>query len=226
MPRMILYARVSSEKQAENTSLESQVNRMVDYCMNQGLLVQKVYKETGSAGGKYVRPEFQKALDEMGSEDCDGLIVVDIDRFFRSTEEGLRCYREKFEPGGRKLISLQQNIQTDSPEGWWMFVQFLAMGEYASRKDVRRMRTGYDAAKAKEPAKFMGGKLGYGQSVQDGIKVQGEDPVLDFIRDGMAQGWNVSTITSQLNFSDLVPKTGRKFYKSTVGQIVARLQNE
>ena len=228
--RYILYGRVSSEKQRDNTSLEGQFKRIVAYCKKEKIPVEPnedIIREIGSSSGKEERPEFGRALFKMQSSYYDGMIVVDIDRFFRSTELGLACYRQWFEEGcggPKRLISLQQNIDTSTPEGWWMFVQFLAMGEYASRKDVRRMRQGYDAAKAKEPDKFMGGQLGYGQAVgPNGLKIEVDDPVLNFIKLGMAKNWNVSTITTQLNYSDLKPKIGKKFYKSTISAVVERL---
>ncbi len=224
--RMILYARVSSSKQEDNTSLESQVERMREYCRKEAFHVSDddIFREVGSAGGGYTRPEFRQALERMKSEDCDGLVVIDIDRFFRNVAQGICAYKEHFEGTGRRLISLQQNIDTGTPEGWLMFVMFLSMAEYATKKDARRMREGYNRAKQLEPAKFMGGALGYGQEVQEGLKVEVESPVLDFVREGLAKGWNVSTITTQLNYSELKPKAGKRFYKSTVGGIVERLQ--
>src|ERR1700722_2546242 len=106
--RLILYARVSSEKQADNGSIDSQIERMREYCRKENFHVNDddIFREVGSSNGSYTRPEFTKALQWMKLKDCDGLVVVDIDRFFRNPAQGISAYKEHFEETGRRLISL------------------------------------------------------------------------------------------------------------------------
>lgn len=140
--KFIAYVRVSSTASANNTSLDNQLDRIKQYCAAYGLELAAVYKEVASASGKVERKAFDKALAQMESDRLDGLIVYDIDRYFRETADGLTTFKRYFSDGNHRLISVNQHIDTSTDEGWYMLAIFLAQAEYERRKIVRRLSQG------------------------------------------------------------------------------------
>ena len=59
-----LYARVSSEEQAEGYSLDAQLEAMRRFCRDRGWTVIREYTEEGYTGTKRDRPAFSEALAE------------------------------------------------------------------------------------------------------------------------------------------------------------------
>lgn len=140
--KFLAYLRVSSTASAQNTSLDNQLERIRQYCLAYGLELAGVYREVASASGKVERKEFDKALKRMENDQLDGLIVYDIDRYFRETADGLMTFKRYFSDGNHRLISVNQHIDTSTDEGWYMLAIFLAQAEYERRKIVRRLSQG------------------------------------------------------------------------------------
>lgn len=72
-----ILARVSTAKQKDNSSLDSQVERCTEFCAEQSYEVVKVARETFSGSFVLARDEFQSLL-ELGRQGQIDFIVVDI----------------------------------------------------------------------------------------------------------------------------------------------------
>lgn len=143
---LVAYIRVSSSSSKFNTSLDDQLKRIQDHCnMMQHDLV-KVFAEVKSASGNVERAEFESALAWMVDHNLDGLVVYDLDRYFRDAAGGLMTCKKYFSADtGYTLVSASQNIDTSTDEGYFMFGQLLLFAEMERRKIVRRMNRGKEA---------------------------------------------------------------------------------
>lgn len=89
MQRAIIYARVSTDDQADNYSLPSQIELCRRYAAHIGYEVIAEFREDYSgATAIEQRPEGRKAYAILKSNEADALIAYKIDRLVRPPEEG------------------------------------------------------------------------------------------------------------------------------------------
>lgn len=159
------------------------------------------------------RAQFKEALLRM--LDCDGLVVYDLDRFFRHTEEGLRIARTQFLSQGKTLISLNQNVDISTEEGWLAFTMFLALAEYEARKFARRAKQGKEG-KARAGG-YAGGRPPYGWIKQGSTLVMCpfQQKVRDLILRWRVGGHSYATIATRLNFMAVPTQTGKQHWQAT-----------
>jgi len=102
--RAVIYARVSSRKQAEQGDLDRQVEVLKKYADEQGYEVVAVIKDVGS-GLKENRPGLKKLLKLVTERRVDVVLVTYRDRLTRFGFDYLRYFFEKF---GVEIIEVLQ----------------------------------------------------------------------------------------------------------------------
>lgn len=130
------YARVSTVQQ----DLEAQLQLLKkEDC-------EKVYKDKFT-GTKKVRPEFSKLLNEL--KEGDTLVVTKLDRFARSTVDGINIIKELFEKGV-KVHVLNMGLVEDTPTGRLIFNVMSAFAEFERDMIVERTQEGKAVAKQRD----------------------------------------------------------------------------
>jgi len=118
--KVVLYARVSTEKQAKkDLSIPEQIHQMQSYCAQHGHEIVKVYKEEGASARDERRPAFQRMMYELlsGVTCAEGIIVYSRSRFFRDAFKA-KYYENKLKKKGIHLISLTIPTENlDTPAG-------------------------------------------------------------------------------------------------------------
>lgn len=104
---------------------------------------EKIYTEKYT-GTKLERKEFQKLLSELSEGDM--LVVTKLDRFARSTIQGIKIVRELFDRGV-KIYILNMGIIEDTPPGRLTFTIFSAFAEFERDMIVERTQEGKALAK-------------------------------------------------------------------------------
>ncbi|EGO8197425.1 recombinase family protein [Enterococcus faecalis] len=133
---MILgYARVSTWGQ----DLETQIISL------EKAGCEKIYTEKYT-GTKIERVAFQKLLNEL--TEGDTLVVTKLDRFARSTIQGIETIKNLFERGV-KIHILNMGIIEDTPTGRLTFTIFSAFAEFERDMIVERTQEGKALAKTK-----------------------------------------------------------------------------
>lgn len=127
------YARVSTLSQ----DLEAQIEMLE----KEGC--EKIYKEKYT-GTKKDRPKFQKLLNELKKGDT--LVVTKLDRFARSTVDGIKTIQELFERGV-KVHVLNMGVIEDTPTGRLILSIMLAFAEFERDLIVERTQEGKAIAK-------------------------------------------------------------------------------
>ena len=131
------YARVSTEEQNEARQLHS----FEGYTEK----IKKVFIDKMS-GKDTKRPQLQAMLDYV--REGDVVVVSDFSRLARSTRDMLQIVQELTNKGVG-LISLKENIDTDTPQGRFMLTVFAAIAELKREYIRQRQREGIEIAKAK-----------------------------------------------------------------------------
>ena len=132
------YARVSTLGQGrDGNSLEDQVNALKEYGCHEII--------TEAFSGKTMeRPQFQKLLSKLSEGDT--LVVSKLDRFARTTIEGVQTVQDLFNKG-IKVHILNMGIVEDTNIGHLILTIMLAFAEYERSMIVERCTSGKAIAK-------------------------------------------------------------------------------
>ena len=83
--RLGIYCRVSSKKQMDNTSLENQKDRGIDFC-NENDFQYEIYSDVIS-GNKVNRDGLNELYEKIYDGSLDGIILYEWDRLIRENRE-------------------------------------------------------------------------------------------------------------------------------------------
>lgn len=138
---IIGYARVSTKGQLQHgNSLEDQEQKLLNAGCN------KIYKEQYT-GTKVDRPIFDKVLNSL--KDGDTLVVTKLDRFARTTTEGITTVKKLLDRGVKVHI-LNMGLVENTPTGKLIFSVMCAFAEFERDMIVERTQEGKAIAKTKE----------------------------------------------------------------------------
>ena len=141
------YARVSTATQGrDGNSLEEQVASLETYGC------QEIITEAFS-GKTMERPKFQQLIE--GLQEGDTLVVTKLDRFARTTIEGVQTVRDLFNRGVRVHI-LNMGLVENTLTGNLILTVMLAFAEYERGMIVERTQVG--KALAKQNPNFRDGR--------------------------------------------------------------------
>ena len=125
--RTAIYLRVSTAEQKPDL----QYDGLRAYAAHAGLNVVQDYCDVGVSGRREGRPKLNALMTAVRNREIDCVLVWKFDRFARSTRH-LLVALEEFNHLGVRFISVQDQIDTDSPMGRAMFTIIGAMAELES----------------------------------------------------------------------------------------------
>ncbi|MCI9367721.1 MAG: recombinase family protein, partial [Oscillospiraceae bacterium] len=111
------YARVSTENQLENYSIEEQTDRLKAYCAAKGWSLRKLYVDGGYSGGNTNRPALQQMLAAVRQGGVDAVVVYKLDRLSRSQKDTLTLIEDELLAHGADFVSINENFDTSTPFG-------------------------------------------------------------------------------------------------------------
>lgn len=236
--QVVLYIRVSTDKQAENRlSLEEQEVQMRDYCAQKGWTVLGLYCDAGESASSLQRPELQKMLARCqdGTHSIDAVLVHSISRAFRNLydqEETVRVL------GQHKVAIRSMSENLEARDGGK--IMRLALGFANELKS-------HDAQIGTFRGMVATAKLGYsnggtapfgyrsveadtiGRTIKRKLEI---DPVeAEIVRlvfhlalngDGSSGPMGVRAIVQHLNAAGYLTRRGAEFYSSTIHEMLIR----
>ena len=132
------YARVSTATQGrDGNSLEEQVAALTAYGCQE--IVQEAF-----TGKTMERPAFQALLEKLTASDM--LVITKLDRFARTTIQGVQTVRNLFERGVKVHI-LNMGLVENTLTGNLILTVMLAFAEYERGMIVERTQTGKNVAR-------------------------------------------------------------------------------
>lgn len=140
MGKIYGYARVSTKSQLDGNSLEQQLCEIMDRYSKV-----TVYEEQYS-GKTIERPVFKMLIEKLGAGDT--LVVTKLDRFARSTVEGINTINMLMEKGV-KIHILNMGLIEDTPMGKLIITNLLAFAEFERAMIIERTQSGKAIAKTK-----------------------------------------------------------------------------
>ena len=165
----IIYTRVSSGRQVENASLDTQERICTEYCERNGWKVLKVFREEGESAKTADRTQLLKALEfcRIHKPRPNFFVVYDVKRFARNTEDH-QVLRRTLANWDVLLRSATQTIG-ERPEQ--KFLETILSGESEYDNAVRKERsvTGM-ASRLREGRWTFRAPLGYLNTKRQGQK--------------------------------------------------------
>jgi DNA invertase Pin-like site-specific DNA recombinase len=149
MPRVALYARVSTTDQHP----EAQLHALREYARARGLEVVEEFVDHGVSGAKDQRPALNRLLKDARRRPFDAVACVKLDRLARSVRH-LTTLAGEFDALGIGLVVLDQAIDTTTPSGRLLFHVLGAIAEF--ERDLIRERTAAGMRAARRRGKRIG----------------------------------------------------------------------
>ena len=145
--RVIQYCRVSSDEQAEGTSLDYQERVLREYCARKGYEVVMCCREDYTAKHHdYRRPEMKKirdyCFDRRNRGKVDLILFLRWDRFSRNTEFANRFKREFLDERGIQFNAIENPIDFESTEWSFLLSTYCSIAQTENNKISRRTRDG------------------------------------------------------------------------------------
>lgn len=148
--RVVLYARSSTTKDQKP---ELQIEEMRDYCKSRGFMVCRELIDFGFSGTTDKRPGLVELFDLVRRRKVDGVIVLKLDRLFRSLRH-LTTSLSEFEQLGVKFISVKDQIDMTTSAGRLMANILGSFAEFET--DLIRERTLLGLDHARRTGKTLG----------------------------------------------------------------------
>jgi len=137
--KVAIYIRVST---AEQTTLNQELE-LKRYSENNNYEVYKIYREEGVSGARTSRPQLDLMLQDMRNKEFDAIIVWKLDRLGRSVQHLLQLL-EEFQNKGVRLICVDMNIDTGTPQGKFFFTIVGAFAELEREIITERIKLGLE----------------------------------------------------------------------------------
>ena len=195
--RTVFYMRVSTASQKHHL----QKDGLEEYSSRAGLEIVGEYLDTAISGRKEGRPALKALMQAARNHEFDIVLVWKFDRFARSVSHLLKAL-EEFNYLGIRFISVQDQIDTNSPMGKAMFTIIGAMSELESSLISERVKAGMAAAKSR------GKRLGR-PKIPPYVVTQIEHLAL----------------STDLSINKILAKIEYKISRAAVGQIVKRIRS-
>lgn len=143
MTPVAAYLRISEPRAVERWSLPAQRDAIAAHCARLGWGEPVWFVEEGRSAisDDYARrPQFRALLAAAEARQFRTVVVVDVDRFARSTLAGLAA-AARLERAGCAVVSLNQgDMDLTTPDGEMKFTMHLMVARYESRQKGRRVR--------------------------------------------------------------------------------------
>ena len=230
--KVALYARVSTEKQAENDlSISAQIKTLHKYCRDRGWDIVKEFLDEGESARSAKRPAFQEMIAhaKQKHKSFDAIVVWKLSRFARNREDSI-IYKTLLRKHGVNVISMNEQID-DSPTGKLLEGIIEAIDEFYSANLAQDTKRGQKENASRGFRSGGTSPIGYKvKRVKDGhnerttLEIdENYAPIIRRIFSMCLEGMGAKEIVKILNDEGLLTNLGKSWSKNHVYYI---LKNE
>jgi len=162
-----IYARVSTEEQVQNYSIENQLEHLHKYCEQHNYGVFREYVDPGWSGTTIERPALTNLLSDAKEKLFDVVLVYKLDRLFRSNRHMYNTLAE-WEEIGISVSSVTEPFDTTTTMGKAYLGMASTFAEWERNTIVERSQLGI--RKAVENGIYSGGIVAYGYRLNPNTK--------------------------------------------------------
>lgn len=195
----LIYARVSTEDQAEKYGIPSQLRACREYALTHGLTILGEIIDDGITGATLDRPGLKRLRERIANGEAAVVLMLDADRLSRELVDLLQV---KPELERKARVEFVTGKFEDSPQGRLFFSIKGAIGQF--ERENTRARTMRGLKERARSGKHCGGRVAYGYTAQDGLLVPDEhtaSKVQEIYRWYAHEGMSVRGIAKRLRES-------------------------
>ena len=183
MKNVVAYVRVSSQSQIENTSIETQIEKIELHCKLHDINIIKIFKDEGISAKDIERPSYSEMIDYIldKNNNIDSVIVYKSDRLHRSLKNLLITIEDIFIPNHISFISITEQFNTSNAQGM-LFLQMLGSFAEFERKIINERTRSGRLSKGKAEL-YMGGRVPFGYTLVDNDRLTLNYDEVDTIKD-------------------------------------------
>jgi len=220
-----IYARVSSERQKEEQTIQSQTAALLEYAQCKGYIVPQewIFEDEGYSGSNLVRPGLERIRDLAAEGQLETILVHSPDRLSRKYAYQVLLL-EEFSRYGAEVIFLK-SVRGNTPEEQ-LLLQFQGMiAEYERAQIIERSRRGKrHKAQCGSVNVLSGAPYGYryvkktdSSCAYYEILEQESEVVREIFRYYTQEGLSINAIARRLNNMDIPTRSGKCLWeRSTV----------
>ena len=160
--RVAVYARVSTEHEAQINALENQLEwYKIECSRHSDWEIVEVYVDQGITGTQaQKRPEFLRMMEDARKDKFDLIITREVSRFARNTVDAL-SYTRQMKAMGVDVLFINDGINTAADDGELRLSLMSSMAQDESRKISERVKAGQKISREKHVLYGNGNILGY-----------------------------------------------------------------
>lgn len=160
--RIAVYARVSTEHEAQINALENQLEwYKIEGSRHPDWEIVEVYVDQGITGTQaQKRPEFLRMMEDAQKGKFDLIITREVSRFARNTVDTL-SYTRELKAHGVDVFFINDGINTATNDGELRLTIMSSMAQDESRKISERVKAGQKVSREKHVLYGSGNILGY-----------------------------------------------------------------
>ena len=220
--RVAIYARVSTEHEAQLSALENQKDwykpileqnpnwQLVESYIDEGI--------TGTSAEK--RPRFMKMIADAEHGDFDLILTREVSRFARNTVDTLE-YTRNLKKAGVEVFFLNDNIRTFDGDGELRLTIMATLAQDESRKTSIRVKSGQRTSMEKGTLYGNGNILGYDRVGKDLVINPEQAKTVRLIYDLYLDGMGLRQIHWELEKRKIPTATGNtKWHDATIGRVL------
>lgn len=219
--RAVTYSRVSTEDQADNYSIPTQLEAIHKYASERDTQIIKDCIDAGVTGAILDRPALNELRELIRSGQVDAVVAYDPDRLSRDFIH-LMILASEFDKAGVELHFVTQSVGK-TPEDKMLFGMKGLFSEFERTKIMERTARGrmQMAREGSQP----GGKPIYGYKLVEGKHIinEKEARVIRMVFEWLSKdGFTLTKVQSRLNKMGIPTRNGGKFWYRGVLQRIAR----
>lgn len=220
--RIAIYARVSTEHEAQLSALENQVDwyKPILAARPEWSLTAQYIDEgiTGTSAEK--RPQFMKMISDAKQKKFDTIITREVSRFARNTVDTLQ-YTRKLKSYGVEVFFINDNIKTFDGDGELRLTIMATLAQDESRKTSIRVKAGQQTSMENGVFYGNGNILGYDRVGKEMVINAEQAKTVRMIFDMYLSGLGVTKIQYELERLGRLTSTGKtKWYASYISHML------
>ena len=226
--KVVLYARVSSDKQDTDLSLSAQLKALRDYAERNNYLVVKEFVDEAESGRTAARPAFREMISmaKRPGKPIDAVLVWKYSRFARSREDSI-VYKTLLRKNGIQVISINEPFE-DTATGRLLEAMIESLDEFYSANLGEEITRGLRESASR--GFFLTSKAPYGYrrvKVKDGDKERpkleiepSQTPIVKSMFNDVIGGKGLKEIVKDLNNRGIPGPSGKSWTKTTLHKIL------
>jgi site-specific DNA recombinase len=227
--KVVIYARVSSDKQDVDLSITAQLKTIRDFASRCGYSVVREFVDEAETGRTTARPAFREmvSLARNPQKSFDTILVWKYSRFARNREDSI-VYKAMLRKNGVQVISINEPTE-DTPTGRLMEAIIESLDEFYSDNLGEEVTRGLRESASRGFYLSVRPPYGYHKiKVKDGEKERtklevdaDQSGIITSIFNDVLSGKGMLQIAKQLNEKGLASPKNKKWGKTSIRVIIS-----